>query len=121
MYNHLGIVGKILAGGSLVTIRFLQMFRNMSETLVDALGIAQPKYEAQICAYEEMKQEEQQRQNEIRQMYAGWTPNVPPPPQIPSNYFPNNQPVISYDNINPSPPPPISSFANDSSVNAPNS
>ncbi|KAH7641613.1 hypothetical protein DERF_001514 [Dermatophagoides farinae] len=127
VYNNLGIVGKLLAGGSLVTIRFLQMFRNISETLVDALGIARPKYEEEIRAYEEMKQEEQQRQEEIRQLYAGWKPNmppVPPPPQIPSNYFPNNQPCMSSDNISPPPISPpmntISNFVTDSQANLPN-
>ena len=122
------------------------MFRNISETLVDALGIAQPKYQQELQAYEEMKQEEQRREAEREQLYAGWKPNVPSslplPPQIPPSYLPPNyhhhnqqqqQPEMSSDNIQssaspilPPPPPPTtmnsnSSFVTDSTVNLPNS
>ena len=118
------------------------MFRNISETLVDALGIAQPKYQQELQAYEEMKQEEQRREAEREQLYAGWKPNVPSslplPPQIPPSYLPpsyhhhNQQPEMSSDNIQssaspilpPSPPTTMtsnSSFVTDSTVNLPNS
>lgn len=122
-------MGRILTGGSLVTIRFIQMFRNLSETLVDALGIARPKYEAEINAYTEMKQEEQQHQAEIQQMYGTWRPT-----NDPSNAF-NQQPIISMNseiipqvpsNIQPTPttptlppPPPPSNVNINYQISAP--
>ncbi|KAF7495904.1 hypothetical protein SSS_00496 [Sarcoptes scabiei] len=102
VYNNLGIVGKILTGGSLVTIRFLRIFRELSESLVDALGIANPKYAAEIKAYEEMQKSEEEHHREIDRQYATWKPNESyqfQPPIINQNI---NQLMSGASDINPS-------------------
>ena len=86
------------------------MFRTWSETLVDALGIAKPKYEAEIRAYEEMKHEHQQNQHEVQQLYATWKP---PLETTMSQYQPPSQPpIMTSPSIPGMVPPPPSSVLN---------
>jgi len=91
VYNNLGLVGKLLTSGSILTIRFLQSFRTLGESLVDVLGITKPKYDYEYNLARQMQEAEVQREQKLNELYAGWQQGPSgaqqsppqPPPQVP--------------------------------------
>ncbi|KAI2805654.1 hypothetical protein BLOT_004654 [Blomia tropicalis] len=83
VYQNLGLLGKLLAGGSLVTMRFLQAFRTLGESVVDVLGINRPRYEYEVNMYKQMQEQEKQRNQKLDQLYSTWQPGSSPVTSIP--------------------------------------
>lgn len=109
IYNNLGLIGKLLTGGSLVTIKFIQAFRTFGESFVNVLGITKPKYEYELNLARQMQEAEAARVAKLDQLYSSWqqpqaqahpaqsssssygmpsqsSPAIPPPPPITPTY-----------------------------------
>ncbi|KAH9399098.1 hypothetical protein TYRP_018000 [Tyrophagus putrescentiae] len=105
IYNNLGLIGKLLTGGSLVTIKFIQAFRTFGESFVNVLGITKPKYEYELNLARQMQEAEAARVAKLDQLYSSWQQpqaQAHPPAQSSSSSY--GMPSQSSPAI---PPPPI--------------